>query len=179
MDTMVAVKFWMCSKQLHQGRRCGGSLAGCSNEVGWRHMHRRGCRMDAQWSAHKNTFHFKHHLSIWTMLLPPLHHHCASSGRPIASIERSLWRPLCLHSATTAMLEPPQQCCCLNKVFIERPVVSLRQFSGSRKAQGWCCGSYTETGLSVFRRPVGVLIIFLVIQRCGHAWKSQPLEREL
>ena len=44
------------------------------------------------------------------MLLPPLYHHFAPFGRPIASIERLLWRPLCLHSATTAtttMVLPP------------------------------------------------------------------------
>ena len=41
------------------------------------------------------------------MLLPPLYHNCASFSRPIPSIERSLWQPLCLHSATTATLEPP------------------------------------------------------------------------
>ena len=44
---------------------------------------------------------------MWGMLLSSLYHHCASFGRPIASIERSLWRPLCLHSTTTATFEPP------------------------------------------------------------------------
>ena len=51
MDAMVAVKFWACSKQSHKGRRGGRSLTGRSKEAGWRHTHRRGRRMDAQWSA--------------------------------------------------------------------------------------------------------------------------------
>ena len=38
------------------------------------------------------------------MLLPPSCLQCASSGRPKASIERRLRRPLCFHSATTRTL---------------------------------------------------------------------------
>ena len=45
----------------------------------------------------------------------------------MASIERSLWRPLCLHSATTATLEPPWQWFCLHSAFFARPVVPLQQ----------------------------------------------------
>ena len=56
-----------------------------------------------------------------------LYHHCASFGRPMASIERSLWRPLCLHSATTATLEPQWQWFCLHSAFFARPVVPLQQ----------------------------------------------------
>ena len=108
MDAMVAVKFWACSKQSHKGRRGGRSLTGRSKQAGGRHIHRRGGRMDAQWSAIgrpvKNTYCCEHCVSIWAMLLPSLYHHCASFGRPIAPIERSRWRPLCLHSATTATL---------------------------------------------------------------------------
>ena len=115
---MVAVKFWACSKQSHKGRRGGRSLTGGSNEAGGRHTHRHGGRIDAQWSAIgrpvKNTYCCEHCVSIWATLLPSLYHHCASFGRPIASIERSQWRPLCLHSAnhgnpsaTLAMVLPP------------------------------------------------------------------------
>ena len=74
--------------------------------------------MDAQvshWSPRKKIAHCcKHFISIWAMLLPPLYHHCVSFGRPIASFEWSLWRPLCLHSATTATVEPPWQWFCLH-----------------------------------------------------------------
>ena len=45
----------------------------------------------------------------------------------MASIERSLWRPLCLHSATTATLEPPWRWFCLHSAFFARPVVPLQQ----------------------------------------------------
>ena len=62
------------------------------------------------------------------MLLPPLYHHCASFGRPVASIERPRWRPVCLHSATTATLQPPWQCFCLHSASFARPVVQLQQF---------------------------------------------------
>ena len=45
----------------------------------------------------------------------------------MASIERSLWRPLCLHSATTATLEPLWRWFCLHSAFFARPVVPLQQ----------------------------------------------------
>ena len=45
----------------------------------------------------------------------------------MASIKRSLWRPLCLHSATTATLEPQWQWFCLHSAFFARPVVPLQQ----------------------------------------------------
>ena len=115
---MVTVKFWACSKQSHKGRRRCRSLTGRSKEAGGRHTHRRGRRMDAQWSAIgrpvKNAYWFENRVSIWAMLLHSLYHHCASLGRPITSIERSLWRPQRLHSvnhgnpwATLAMVLPP------------------------------------------------------------------------
>ena len=66
-------------------------------------------------------------VSIWATLLPSLYHHCASFGRPVASIERSLWRPLYLHSATTATLESPWQWFCLRSASFARPVMSLQQ----------------------------------------------------
>ena len=61
------------------------------------------------------------------MLLLPLYHHCVSFGRPIASIEQSLWRPLYLHLATTATLEPPWQWFCFHSASAG-PVVPLQQF---------------------------------------------------
>ena len=62
-----------------------------------------GCTVVGHWSPSKKC---EHCVSIWATRLPSLYHHCASFGRPMESIERSLWRPLCLHSATTATLEP-------------------------------------------------------------------------
>ena len=83
-----------------------------------------GCTVVGHWSPSKKC---EHCVSIWATRLPSLYHHCASFGRPMASIERSLWRPLCLHSATTATLEPPWQWFCLHSAFFARPVVSLQQ----------------------------------------------------
>ena len=169
MDAMVAVKFWACSKQLHKGHRGGWSLTGRSKEAGGRHTHRRGGRMDAQWSAIsrpvKNTSCCEHCVSIWAMLLPSSYHHCASFGRPIASIERSQWRPLSL------IRRPRQPFSHLgNGSASTLPPLRdlLRQYSSfgrSMKAQGSCCSSYTETELSGFGRPLSVLTIFLVAQR--------------
>ena len=131
MDAMVAVKFWACSKQSHKGRRGGRSLTGRSKEAGGRHTHRHGGRMDAQWSAIgrpvKITYCCEHCVSIRATRLPSLYHHCASFGRPIAPIERSQWRPLCLHSATTATLQPPWQWFCLHSASFVRPVAPLQQ----------------------------------------------------
>ena len=86
--------------------------------------------MDAQWSAIgrlvKNTYCCEHCVSIRATLLPSLCHHCASFGRPIASIERSQWRPLCLHSATMATIQPPSQWFCLHSASFVRPVAPLQ-----------------------------------------------------
>ena len=101
MDAMVAVKFWACSKQSHKGRREGRSLTGRSKEAGWRHTHRRGRRMDAQWSAIgrpvKNAnivYQFERLVCLpCTTIVPPLDDqwrplsdhcgdHCASIQRP-------------------------------------------------------------------------------------------------
>ena len=101
MDAMVAVKFWTCSKQSHKGRRGGRSLTGRSKEAGWRHTHRHGRRMDAQWSAIgrpvKNAnivYQFERHVCLpCTTIVPPLADqwrplsdhcgdHCASIQRP-------------------------------------------------------------------------------------------------
>ena len=105
---------------------------GRSKEAGGRHTHRRDRRMDARWSAighpvNKGVLLWTLQVSIWATLLPSLYHHCASFGRPVASIERSLWRPLYLHSATTATLESPWQWFCLRSASFARPVMSLQQ----------------------------------------------------
>ena len=88
MDAMVAVKFWPCSKQSHKGRRGGRSLSGRSKEAGWKHRHRRGRRMDAQWSAIgrpvKNAnivYQFEPHICLpCTTIVPPL----ADQWRPLS-----------------------------------------------------------------------------------------------
>ena len=79
-----------------------------------------GCTVVGHWSPSKKC---EHCVSIWATRLPSLYHHCASFGRPMASIERSL----CLHSATTATLEPPWQWFCLHSAFFVRHVVPLQQ----------------------------------------------------
>ena len=81
--------------QVAQGRQRQGTRIAVVAE--W--MHRVG--------PQNNAYFCKHCVSIWAMHLPPFYHYRASLGRPIASIEWSLWRPLCLHSATTATYEPP------------------------------------------------------------------------
>ena len=151
---MVAVKFWACSKQSHKGRRGGRSLTGRSKEAGRRHtriavvaerMHR--CRPLV--APEKNAYSCKHCASIWAMLLPPLNHHCASFGRPITPIERSLWRPLCDYGnpwATMAMVLLPL--CLLYTTCCATNVTAL--FGGSMNAQGSCCSRYPETELSGF-----------------------------
>ena len=117
MDAMVAVKFWACSKQSHKGRRGGRSLTGRSKEAGWRHTHRRGRRMDAQWSAIgrpvKNAnivYQFEQHVCLpCTTIVPPL----ADQWRPLsdhcgdhcASIQRP-WQPLSHHGNGSAFTLP-------------------------------------------------------------------------
>ena len=101
MDAMIAVKFWTCSKQsqkgrLHVAQRRQEEITSIAVVAEWMHRGRPRKICTLLW-----TF-----WSIWAMLLPPLYHHYASFGRPIVSIDRPLWRPLCLHSATTATLEP-------------------------------------------------------------------------
>ena len=83
-----------------------------------------GCTVVGHWLPSKKC---EHCVSIWATRLPSLYHHCASFGQPMASIERSLWRPLCLNSATTATLEPPWQWFCLHSAFFTWPVVPLQQ----------------------------------------------------
>ena len=109
-DIAMDVKFWACSKQSQKGRRGCRSFTGRSKEAGGRHTHHSGRKMDAHWSAIgrlvKNARCCEHCVSIWATLLPSLCDHCASLDRPIAFVERSMWRPLCLHSATTASTLP-------------------------------------------------------------------------
>ena len=62
------------------------------------------------------------------MPLPLLCYHCASFDPAIASMERSLWRPLCLHSTTTATVEPPWRCFCLHAPSFAWPIVPQQQF---------------------------------------------------
>ena len=121
---MDAVKFWACSKQSHKGRRGGRSLKGGRMKAHTSPWSQNGCTVVGHWSPSKKC---EHCVSMWATRLPSLYHHCASFGRPMASIERSLWRPLCLHSATTATLEPPWQWFCLHSAFFARPVVPLQQ----------------------------------------------------
>ena len=165
MDAMVAVKFWACSKQSHKGRRGGRSLTGHSKEAGWRHTHRRGRRMDAQWSAIgrpvKNAnivYQFERHVCLpCTTIVPPLD---------------DQWRPLSDHCGDhCASIQRPRQHLSHHGDGSAFTLPSLRDllchynsFGRSRKAQGSCCSSYTETELSGFRRPLSVLTIFMVAQ---------------
>ena len=91
------------------------------------------------------------------MHLPPLYHHCASFGRPLVAIERSLWRPLCLHSVTTATPEPHYNGSAPTLPPLHDLLCQYSSFGGSRNAQGSCCSSYTETELSGFGRPLSVI----------------------
>ena len=145
---MVAVKFWACSKQSHKGRRGGWALAGRSKEAGGRHAHPRGRRMDAQVLAIggpvKNACCCIHCLWIWAMFLSPLYHHCASFSRPVASIEQSLWRPLCLQSATIATLKPPWQWFCLHSAATCTTccAIKLVWWFKERTRRGSCCSRF-------------------------------------
>ena len=166
MDAMVVVKFWACSKQSHKDRRGGRSLTGRSKEAGWRHTHRRGRRMGAQWSAIgrpvKNAnivYQFERHVCLpCTTTVPPL----ADQWRPLsdhcgdhcASIQRP--RQHLSHNGNGFAFTLPSLCAML---------CHYSSFGRSRKAQRSCCSSYTETELSGFRRPLSVLTIFMVAQR--------------
>ena len=166
MDAMVAGKFWACSNQSHKGCRGGRSLTGRSKEAGWRHTHRRGRRMDAQWSAIgrpvKNAnilYQFERHICLpRTTIVPPL----ADQWRPLsdycgdhcASIQRPR-QHLSHHGNGSAFTLPS----------LRDLLCHYSSFARSRKAQGSCCSSYTETELSGFQRPLSVLTIFMVAQR--------------
>ena len=128
-----------------------------------------GCTVVGHWSPSKNS---EHCVSIWATRLPSLYLHCASFGRPMASIERSLWRPLCLHSATTATLEPPWQWFCLHSAFLARPVVPLQQL--------WSFKEGTRVVLQQLHRN-RTFWVPATTERPNHfygrtkvAWRSQP-----
>ena len=170
MDATVIVKFWACSKQSHKCRRGGRSLTGRSKEAGGRHTHRRGRRMDARWLAIGRPI--NKCVLLWTVcinlsdasafLVPPL---CllwptssvhweitVATTVPLFGDHGNPW-------ATLAMVLPPLWL--LSGTWYGH----YNSFGRSRKAQGSCCSSYTETELSDFGRPLSVLTIFLVAQR--------------
>ena len=134
-DAIVAVKFWACSKQSHKGRRGGRSLTGRSKEVGWRHTHRRGRRMDAHWSAVgrlvKNAnivYQFERHVCLPCITIVP----------PLAD----QWRPLSDHCGDhSACIQRPRQHLSHNGNGSAFTLPSLRDLlchysSVGRKAQG-------------------------------------------
>ena len=123
------------------------------------------------------------------MLLHPLYHHRASFGQPIASIERSLWRSLCLHSATSATIEPPWQSSCLHSASFAPPVGSLQQLwwfkertrvvlqQLHRNRTFWLWATTERSGRSkvVRRSPPcvkGALMIYLEMIICIWFWSS-------
>ena len=127
-----------------------------------------GCTVVGHWSPSKKC---EHCVSIWATRLPSLYHHCASFGRPMASIERSLWRPLCLHSATMATLEPPWQWFYLHSAFFARPVVPLQQL--------WSFKEGTRVVLQQLHRNRTFLVPATTeynhfYGRTKVAWRSQP-----
>ena len=142
------------------------SVAHRSKGAGWRHTHRHGRRMDGQWSAIcrpvKNAnivYQFERHVCLpCTTIVPPL---------------ADQWRPLSDHCVDhCASIQQPRQHLSHHGNGSAFTLPSLRDllchyssFGRSRKAQGWCCSSYTETELSRFRRPLSVLTIFMVAQR--------------
>ena len=123
--------------------------------------------MDAQWSAIgrpvKNAnivYQFERHVCFpCTTIAPPL---------------ADQWRPLSDHcSDHCASIQRPRQHLSHHGNGSAFILPSLRDlwchyssgFGRSRKAQGSCCSSYTETELSGFRRPLSVLTIFMVTQK--------------
>ena len=119
--TMVAVKFWACSKQLHKGRWGGRLFTDGPNEARGRHAHRPGRRMDAQWSVIGQPVKMRIVVNIvyqserclcfpCTTIVPPLpdqwhslSHHC---GDHCASIRRPR-QPLRRHGNGSASALPP------------------------------------------------------------------------
>ena len=132
--------------------------------------------MDAQWSAIgrpvKNAnivYQFERQVCLpcATIVLPladqwrPLSDHC---GDHCASIQRPR-RHLSHHGNGSAFTLPS----------LRDLLCHYSSFGRSRKAQGSCCSSYTETELSGFRRPLRVLTIFMVAQR-WHEGRSPVCE---
>ena len=149
-----------------QGWYTGRLLTGRSKEAGWRHIHRRGRRMDAQWSAigrpvkNANTvYQFERHVCLpCTTIVPPL---------------ADQWRPLSDHCGDhCASIQRPRQHLSHHGNGSAFTMPSMRDllchyssFGRSRKSQGSCCSSYTEAELSCFQQPLSVLTIFMVAQR--------------
>ena len=115
----------------------------------------------------KNVQRCKHRVcfSLSDVLLPPLYHHCALI----------LWPTNSVHWAITVATTVPSFGDHSNPSIVSHhgngsastlPPLSdmwchYSSFDGSKKVEGSCCSSYTETGLS----GLSGLIIFLVAQR--------------
>ena len=166
MDAMVAVKFWACSKQSHKGRRGGRSLKGGRRKAHTSPWWQTGCTVVGHWSPRKKirtvvniVYQFEQRFCLpSTTIVPPL----ADQQRPLsdhsgdhcASIRRP--RQPFSHLGNGSASNLPPLCDMLRH---------YSSFGRSRKAQGSCCSSYTETELSGFGRPLSILTIFLVAQR--------------
>ena len=103
--------------------------------------------------------------------------------------KRSLWRSLCLHSATTATIEPPWQSSCLHSASFAPPVVPLQQLwwfkertrvvlqQLHRNRTFWLWATTERSGRSkVVRRPQpcvkGALMIYIEMIICIWFWSS-------
>ena len=128
-----------------------------------------GCTVVGHWSPSKNA---NIVFQIWvTRLYLP----CTTIVPPLAD----QWRPLSDHcSDHCASIQRPRQHLSHRGNGPAFTLPSLcdmlwhySSFGRSRKAQGSCCSSYTETELSGFQRPMSVLAIFMVTQRWheGHS----------
>ena len=170
MDTTVIVKFWACSKQSHKGRRGGRSLTGHSKEAGGRHTHRRGRRMDARWSAIGRLV--NKCVLLWTLcidlsdasafLVPPLCLLWPTSSVHWEITVATTVPPFGDHSnawATLAMVLPRSTLPPLRDLLCH-----CNSFGRSRKAQGSCCSSYTETELSDFGGLKGACVTMSVFK---------------
>ena len=121
-----------------------------------------GCTVVGHWSNSKNAnivYQFERHVCLpCTTIVPPL---------------SDQWRPLSDHCGDhCASIQQPRQHLSHHGNGSAFTLPSLRDllchyssFGRSRKAQGSCCSSYTETELSGFRWPLSVLTIFMVAQR--------------
>ena len=159
LGAMVAVRFWVCSKQSHKGRRGSWMLKDCSNEAGGRCI----CiAVIAEWihigRPVNKAFYCIHYLSIWAMLLPPAP--CTNSVPPFkwptysvnwAITVATTMPPVGDHGnpwATMAMDLPPlADLLCLT--------VPLQQFWWFKASTRVVLRQIdTAMNLGVFRRPV-------------------------
>ena len=114
-----------------------------------------GCTLVGHWSPRKKC------ALLWTLCIN------------LSNASAFLVRPLCLPWPTNsvrwainvATTVPPFGDHCLHSAFLCDLLCHYSSLGRSRKAQGSCCSSYTETELSGFGRPLSVLTIFLVAQR--------------